>query len=214
MFFYYVHFKMETFLNFPCIYLFFYNCYFCSDSPPQPKTLLQVIQSLPECHPILPLRSLFGVKQDPFVIPLTIFVGGITLLSGYTVLASIYSTLISWTILLLTPYVVLHSLHACIYLVYRFLYAALRLVFRPFSHVYNFLLKPKGDKYAFDAGSIMPGEGRPEVSRAMYSSDESDIEMNQVYEDVSIIPPFAPDDLTTTLRRRRRNLMFSSDESD
>ncbi|KXJ10937.1 uncharacterized protein LOC114575567 [Exaiptasia diaphana] len=197
---------------------------FDEDSPPPPKTLWQVFQSLPERHPILPLKNLLGVKQDPFVIPLTIFVGAITLCTGYTVLTTIYSTLIFWTILVLTPYVVLQTVQACVYLAYRCVYAALSLIyatlrpmamqnFRPFSNVYNILLKPKDDKYAFDR-SIMPCEGRPEFSRAMYSSDESDAEMSRAYEDVSIIPPFAPDDLTTTLRRRRRHVMFSSDESD
>lgn len=59
---------------------------------------------------------------------------------------------------------------------------------------------------------LTPDEAKPGGSGTSHSSVESDLELTHVYEDVPFIPRFAPDDLSTTFRRR--NVMFSSDESD
>jgi len=149
------------------------------------------------------------------VIPLTVFVAIVTLCSSYTIIVSVYGFLIFCAVVCLSPYITLQCAQACVYLVYRCVRSVVSLLWTVFSTIgmaiYRLLyhcykaLSLNIKKYHFDTLN----EAKPSVSGLNYDDSE---ELNYNYDDVPFLQRFAPDDLTTTFRRRRT--IFSSDESD
>lgn len=188
---------------------------------PPPKSLWQVILSLPERHPILPFKTLFGYKRDPFVIPLTIFVAVVTLCGSYTIINSVFGFIVFWGVVFLSPYITLQCAQACGYLVYRCVRSIVSLlwtvvitialaIYRPLRHCFTAMSRNIKKRH-----HVTPDEAKPGVSGLCYTTDDSDYdryELTYDYDEVPFLQRFSPDDLTTTFRRRRT--FFSSDESE